>query len=144
LAFFSTTFFHFLSSLSLLKRSIPPVNLFQGTLSCLLSLSLCVHGQLSYHFFSFQLSEQNKLSDRGLLGGLFSTEASRNVKLHNVFQGHSTKYSSCDTIPLTLLNYAVFRIHDSLVWIRIRIRGSMPQTNEFGSGCGSGSCYSRH
>jgi hypothetical protein len=46
---------------------------------------------------------------------------------------------------------AVFRIHDILVWIRIRIRGSMPLTN--GSGYpdsdpdpdpGSGSCYFSH
>jgi hypothetical protein len=37
---------------------------------------------------------------------------------------------------------AVFRIHDILVWIRIRICGSMPLTNGFG--CGSGSCYFRH
>ncbi len=39
---------------------------------------------------------------------------------------------------------AVFRIHDFLVWIRIR--GSMPLTNGSGSGCGfrSGSCYFRH
>ncbi len=36
----------------------------------------------------------------------------------------------------------MFRIHDSLVWIQIRIRGSMPLTN--GSGFGSGSCYFRH
>ncbi len=35
---------------------------------------------------------------------------------------------------------AVFRIHDILVWIRIRILGSMPLTN----GSGSGSCYFRH
>jgi hypothetical protein len=35
----------------------------------------------------------------------------------------------------------VLRIHDILVWIRIRIRGSMPLTNE--SGCGSGSSYFR-
>jgi hypothetical protein len=34
----------------------------------------------------------------------------------------------------------VLRIHDILVWIRIR--GTMPLTN--GSGCGSGSCYFRH
>jgi hypothetical protein len=34
----------------------------------------------------------------------------------------------------------VFRIHDILVWIRIRIRGSMPLTN----GSGSGYCYFRH
>ncbi len=34
--------------------------------------------------------------------------------------------------------WPVFRIHDILVWIRIRIRGSMPLTN--GSGC----CYFRH
>jgi hypothetical protein len=32
---------------------------------------------------------------------------------------------------------AVLRIHDILVWIQIRIRGSMPLTN----GSGSGSCY---
>ncbi len=36
----------------------------------------------------------------------------------------------------------VLRIHDILVWIRIRIRGSMPLTN--GSGCGSGSCTFHH
>jgi hypothetical protein len=30
----------------------------------------------------------------------------------------------------------VFRIHDILVWIRIRIRGSMPLTNGSGSGFG--------
>ncbi len=35
---------------------------------------------------------------------------------------------------------SVFRIHDILVWIRIR--GSMPLTN--GSGFGSGSCYFCH
>jgi hypothetical protein len=34
----------------------------------------------------------------------------------------------------------VFRIHDILVWIRIR--GSMPLTN--GSGFRSGSCFFRH
>jgi hypothetical protein len=33
----------------------------------------------------------------------------------------------------------VLRIHDILVWIRIR--GSMPLTNGSGSGFGSGSCY---
>ncbi len=33
----------------------------------------------------------------------------------------------------------VFRIHDILVWIRIRIRGSMPLTD----GCRFGSCYFR-
>ena len=35
----------------------------------------------------------------------------------------------------------VFRIHDILAWIQIRIRGSMPLTN--GSGFGCGSCYFR-
>ncbi len=35
---------------------------------------------------------------------------------------------------------AVFRIHDILMWIRIR--GSMPLI--YGSGSGSGSCYFRH
>ncbi len=48
--------------------------------------------------------------------------------------------------------YPVFRIHDILVWIRIRIRRSMPLTNGsgtgsgtgFGSGCGSGPCCFRH
>jgi hypothetical protein len=34
--------------------------------------------------------------------------------------------------------FAVFRIHNFLVWIRIR--GSMPLTN----GSGSGPCYFRH
>jgi hypothetical protein len=40
--------------------------------------------------------------------------------------------------------FPVLRIHDILVWIRIRIwiRGSMPLTN--GSESGSGSCYFRH
>ncbi len=36
----------------------------------------------------------------------------------------------------------VLRIHDVLVWIRIR--RSMPLTNGSGSGFGSGSCYFRH
>ncbi len=36
---------------------------------------------------------------------------------------------------------AVFRIRDILVWIRIRIRGSMPLTNGYGSGFGSGSFF---
>jgi hypothetical protein len=40
--------------------------------------------------------------------------------------------------------YAVFRIHDILVWIRIEIRGSMTLSNGSGSGFGSGSCYFRH
>jgi hypothetical protein len=34
----------------------------------------------------------------------------------------------------------VLQIHDILVWIRIRIRGSMPLNNR----SGSGSCYFRH
>ncbi len=44
----------------------------------------------------------------------------------------------------------MLRIHDILVWFRIRIgiRGSMTLTNGSGfgsgSGCGSGSCYLRH
>ncbi len=36
----------------------------------------------------------------------------------------------------------MLRIHDILVWIRIRIRGSMPLTNWFGFG--SGSFYFHH
>jgi hypothetical protein len=39
---------------------------------------------------------------------------------------------------------SVLRIHDILVRIWIRIRGSMPLTNGFGSGCGSGSFYFNH
>ncbi len=47
------------------------------------------------------------------------------------------------TLLLNKLTFrAVFRIHDILGWIRIRIRGSMPLTN--GSGCGSGSFYAYH
>ncbi len=40
---------------------------------------------------------------------------------------------------------AVLRIHDILVWIRIRIwiRGSMPLNSGSWWGCGSGSCYFR-
>jgi hypothetical protein len=34
----------------------------------------------------------------------------------------------------TRVQQAVFRIHDILVWIRIRIHGSMPLTNGSGSG----------
>ncbi len=37
---------------------------------------------------------------------------------------------------------SVLRIHDILVWIRFRIRGSMPLTN--GSGFGSGSFCFHH
>ncbi len=45
-----------------------------------------------------------------------------------------------DMPTLYPMSKAVLRIHDILVWIRIRIqiRGSMPLTN------GSGSCYFRH
>ncbi len=49
------------------------------------------------------------------------------------------RYSSFSSTPNNQLK-EVFRIHDILVWIRIR--GSMPLTN--GSGSGSGSCYFRH
>jgi hypothetical protein len=35
---------------------------------------------------------------------------------------------------------AVLRIHDILMWIRVRVRGSMPLAKGFGSG----SCYFRH
>jgi hypothetical protein len=45
---------------------------------------------------------------------------------------------------LKLFFIALFRIHDILVWIRIRIRGSMSLTNGSGFGCGSGFCYFRH
>jgi hypothetical protein len=40
----------------------------------------------------------------------------------------------------TYVCQSVFRIHDILGWIRIRILGSMLLTN----GSGSGSCYYRH
>jgi hypothetical protein len=42
----------------------------------------------------------------------------------------------------SVLYPSVLPIHDILVWIRIRIRGSMPLTN--GSGCGSESFYFHH
>jgi hypothetical protein len=56
----------------------------------------------------------------------------------------SSRPSSSTVSPLTsstsniaiIQYFPVFRIHDILVWIRIRIRGSMPLTN--GSGFGSG------
>jgi hypothetical protein len=45
-----------------------------------------------------------------------------------------------------LLEVPVLRIHDILVWIRIRmrIRGSMPLTNGSGFGSGCGSFYFHH
>ncbi len=49
-----------------------------------------------------------------------------------------------------LSHKTLLRIHDIFVWIRIRIRGSMPLTNRSGSGfgsgsgCGSGSFYFHH
>ncbi len=59
----------------------------------------------------------------------------------------TTVFCSSWTIDLWLENswpfyaiYAVLRISDILVQIRIRIRGSRPLTN----GSGSGSCYFRH
>ncbi len=52
-------------------------------------------------------------------------------------QGHVVHFSSNPKVSKPM-----FRIHDILVWIRIRIwiRGSMSLTN----GCWSGSCYFRH
>ncbi len=50
----------------------------------------------------------------------------------------------CGDIRNLRLSEAVLRIHDILVWIRIRIRGSMPLTKESGSGCRSGSFYFHH
>jgi hypothetical protein len=51
----------------------------------------------------------------------------------------------CTVTPCTVLIYSyscgpVLRIHDILVWIRIRIRGCMPLINA----SGFGSCYFRH
>jgi hypothetical protein len=45
-----------------------------------------------------------------------------------------------DMEKFTKLFLSVFRIHEILEWIRIRIRGSIHLT----SGSGSGSCYFRH
>ncbi len=39
---------------------------------------------------------------------------------------------------------SVLRIHDILVWIRIRIRGSLPVNSGSGCGSGSGSFYFHH
>jgi hypothetical protein len=46
-------------------------------------------------------------------------------------------YGTCNFILGPVCTVAVFRIHDILEWIRIRIRGSMPLTNV------SGSCFFR-
>ncbi len=48
------------------------------------------------------------------------------------------KGSGSRSVPLW-----VFRIHDILVWLRIRIRRSLPLTNGPGFGSGCGSCYFR-
>ncbi len=62
-------------------------------------------------------------------------------QIHYHTQYHTIPYHTipCHTIPYQTIPYhtiPVLRIHDILVWIRIR--GSMPLTN------GSGSCYFRH
>jgi len=52
-------------------------------------------------------------------------------------------YKTINSIPYIFSAFkAVLRIHDILVWIRIR--GSMLLINGSGSGFGSGSCYFRH
>jgi hypothetical protein len=46
--------------------------------------------------------------------------------------------SPCTPAPPKQTTSVVVRIQD--IMVRIRIRGSIPLTNEFGSRCGSGSC----
>ncbi len=64
------------------------------------------------------------------------------VRSYTVFQ--LTGFPLCriyltETFPV--INHAVLLIHDILVWIRIRIRGSMLLAKGSGFGSGSGSCY---
>ncbi len=59
---------------------------------------------------------------------------------HRGVQSGSARLQVPDKLHICLLFYAVLRIHDIVV--RIRIRGSTPLTN--GSGFGSGSCHFRH
>jgi hypothetical protein len=56
-------------------------------------------------------------------------------------QVESLHADALSKVLLLIMIIAVFRIHEILVWIRIR--GSMPLTNGSGSGFGSGSCYFR-
>jgi len=60
--------------------------------------------------------------------------------------GFSPKNWTRNTFSVWASLEPVLQIHDILVWIRIRIRGSMPLTNGSGSGsvCGSGSSYFHH
>ncbi len=52
---------------------------------------------------------------------------------------HTYRYRLLLSSPLQEISslISVFRIHGNLGWIRIRIRGSMPLTNESGFGSGS-------
>jgi hypothetical protein len=52
--------------------------------------------------------------------------------------GISNSFSDALSYAFAYYFMTVFRIHDILLWIRIRIRGTMPVTNGFGS------CYFRH
>jgi hypothetical protein len=79
-------------------------------------------------------------------------EASRLELYKGLCPGKENNAGDCSIFLhgfVRLLATAVLRIqwiHDILVWIRIRIRGSMPLTNGSGSGSGFGlgSCYFRH
>ncbi len=62
----------------------------------------------------------------------------------NIDPQHRVRLSNLPLVSRRRWKKAVLRIHDILVWIRIRIwiRGSMPLT--YGSGFGSGSFYFHH
>jgi hypothetical protein len=79
------------------------------------------------------LAEMEVLFQREADGSLLNlTEAGPLLLLDDGFGGEILYFRS------------VFRIHDILVWIRIRIRGSVPLTNGSGSRFVSGSCFFRH
>jgi hypothetical protein len=83
---------------------------------------------------------------------LVSGSGKKSFWIHNTilaYTYYSMPNADCRyTVDLCKSLGYVLRIHKILVWIQIRIRGSMPLTSGCGSGSesgnGSGSCYFRH
>ncbi len=59
---------------------------------------------------------------------LFGSHADAKAALVKNRETMGSRLGACQSVFASVL-----RIHDILVWIRIRIRGSMPLTNGFGS-----------
>ncbi len=104
-------------------RKKPPSGHFAQTFH-LMTLSLCYKTWVGQYLVELVPLLQDE-PDEG--GGPVHTRVRRHLLL-----------ALSRLLQLIIPYKAVFWIHDILVWIQIRIRGSMPLTN------GSGSCYFRH